>query len=219
MNWWVHDLYADGRYAELISWIFWVLFSITLHELAHGWAAIWQGDNTPIVYQRMTLNPVTHMGAWSLIMFALVGIAWGVMPVDPSRFRWKRRGRIVVSGAGPAMNVLLAIIALTGAAAWGVWGPSSNTRLFDNVMVFLVTGGWLNIFLALFNLLPLPPLDGANILAGMSFTFYRWFQSPQVQQIGFFILLAIFMSGIGWLLQAAAQNISLTYVQALMRLL
>lgn len=218
MNWWVHDLYASGQYTVLISWIFWVLLSITLHELAHGWAAIWQGDNTPIVYQRMTLNPVTHMGTWSLIMFALVGIAWGLMPVDPSKFRWKRRGRIVVAGAGPAMNLLIAFVVLTGAAAWGVWGPQSNAKLFDNVLIFLMTGGWLNIFLALFNLLPIPPLDGSDVLSGISFTFYRWFQNPQVQQIGFFIMLAIFMSGIAWIIQAAASNIASEYVGFLVRL-
>lgn len=219
MTWWVADLYSNGQYAVLLSWIFWVLLSITLHELAHAWAAIWQGDNTPIAYQRMTLNPIVHMGAWSLIMFAICGIAWGVMPVDPSRFRWKRRGRIVVAGAGPAMNVLIALVTLTAAAFWLQYGPHGNAKLYDNVLIFLTTGGWLNIFLALFNLLPLPPLDGADVLAGLSFRFYRWFQNPQIQQIGFFILLAIFISGLAWIVQAAAQNASFLYVQAVLRVL
>lgn len=219
MSWWVHELWQAGLYVELVSWIFWVLFSITLHELAHGWAAIWQGDTTPIVQQRMTLNPVVHMGPMSLIMFAVIGIAWGVMPVDPSRFRWKRRGRIVVAGAGPAMNLLLAFITLTAAALWEVYGPRSNVNLDNNVRTFLTTGGWLNLTLAMFNLLPVPPLDGADVLAGISFRFYRWIQNPQMQQIGFFIFLVIFLSGIGGLFFGVAMNMSHAYVDLLTGLL
>jgi len=167
----------------------------------------------------MTLNPIVHMGGYSLIMFAICGIAWGVMPVDPSRFRWKRRGRIVVAGAGPAMNLLIAFVTLTGASLWMNYGPSSNASLYHNVWVFLMTGGWLNVFLAMFNLLPVPPLDGSDILSGLSFTFYRWYQNPQVQQIGFFILLVIFISDIGWLIQAAASHVSTEYVFGLIRML
>lgn len=216
---WIVNLYNAGEYALLLSWAFWVLLSITLHELAHGWAAIWQGDDTPIRYNRMTLNPVVHMGWMSIIIFALFGIAWGLMPVDPSRFRWGRRGRIVVAGAGPAMNVLLAFIALTAAALWLAYGPTANAKLHDNVMIFLTTGGWLNLALALFNLLPIPPLDGASILAGMSLTFYRWMHNPNFQQIGFFIFLAIFMSGIGGLMFSGAQSIGGAYVGFILGLL
>jgi hypothetical protein len=74
-DWWVLSAYKFGGAALLVSWIFWVIFSITMHELAHGWAALWQGDDTPRRYHRMTLNPVVHMGPVSLIMFALLGIA------------------------------------------------------------------------------------------------------------------------------------------------
>lgn len=219
MSWWVYELYAQGEIALLLSWIFWVLLSITLHELGHGWAAIWQGDDTPIRLGRMTLNPVVHMGYMALIMFAICGITWGVMPVDPSRFRWRRKGRIVVWGAGPAMNVLIALVLLTASALWTQYGPTSNTKLYDNVGIFLITGGWLNVFLALFNLLPVPPLDGAGILAGISMRWYRWYNDPQVQQIGTFILIAIFISGIGWILQAAAVKVAHQYTDLLMNLL
>jgi Zn-dependent protease len=219
MHWWVLDHIQAGAYVELISWIFWVLLSITLHELAHGWAAIWQGDDTPIRYQRMTLNPIVHMGGMSLLMFAIIGIAWGVMPVDPSRFRWKRRGRILVSGAGPAMNLLIAFITLTAAALWVMYAPRGKTDLFTNVFIFLMTGGWLNIFLALFNLLPIPPLDGSDILCGLSFRCYRFFQNPQMQQIGMFILLAIFISGVGALVYDVAERLAGEYVLLLVKAL
>ena len=74
MSWWVSNFAQSGHYVELVSWIFWVLLSITLHELAHGWAAIWQGDDTPIRLNRMTANPIAHMGLPSLVVFALCGI-------------------------------------------------------------------------------------------------------------------------------------------------
>ncbi|MCI0364050.1 MAG: site-2 protease family protein [Phycisphaerales bacterium] len=218
MNWWVHQYFQAGEHVRLISQIFWVVFSITLHELAHGWAAIWQGDDTPRRLGRMTMNPLVHMGPWSLLMFALVGIAWGVMPVDPSRFRWRRRGRIVVSFAGPAMNIALALVALTAAAFWINYGPDQEP-LRENVFLFLTTGGWLNIFLAAFNLLPFPPLDGAGILMGFSFRLYQFYQNPQAQMVGMLILIAIFMSDIRSILFVAAMSVGQAYLWAVARLL
>jgi Zn-dependent protease len=213
-GWWVHDLYQQGAYVTLISWVFWVIFSITLHELAHGWAALWQGDNTPRAMGHMTANPIVHMGPMSLLMFAVIGIAWGMMPVDPSRFRWKRRGRIVVSGAGPAMNIALALVALTLAALWTRYGPINSDPLFGNVQTFLITGGWINVFLAVFNMLPVPPLDGASVLAGFSLRFYQLMNNPQAMMISMFILMAIFLSGVGGLLFEVARRASAAYVGA-----
>ncbi len=69
-----------------------VIFSITFHELAHGWAAMSQGDNTPQQTGHLTLNPVVHMGKESLIFLCLMGIAWGQMPVNPSKFRSGKLG-------------------------------------------------------------------------------------------------------------------------------
>jgi Zn-dependent protease len=196
MSWWVHEFYQSGRIVELISQVFWVIFSITLHELAHGWAALWQGDDTPRRLGRMTMNPIVHMGPWSLLMFALVGIAWGVMPTDSSRYRWRRRGRFIVAGAGPAMNLALAFVSLTLLVLWLWIGPQGG-NLYRNLAVFLWMGGWLNILLAVFNLMPVPPLDGANVLSGLSFRCYRFFQNPQVQMIGLFLLLALMISEAG----------------------
>jgi Zn-dependent protease len=215
-GWWVHEYFHTGGAALLVSWIFWVICSITLHELAHGWAALWQGDDTPRTQQRLTINPLVHMGPMSLLMFALVGIAWGVMPVDPSRFRWRRRGRIVVAGAGPAMNIAIALITLTAAALWLQYGVDRQP-LKENIFLFFITGGWLNIVLAAFNLLPIPPLDGSSILMGLSFRFYNLFQQPQIQMIGFFIMVVILMSGGGGLIFSAAGGVARAYVFGLAR--
>jgi Zn-dependent protease len=210
MGWWVADLYNGGQRVLLVSWIFWVIFSITLHELAHGWAALWQGDDTPRRLNRMTLNPLVHMGPFSLLVFAIIGIAWGVMPTDPSRYRWRRRGRIVVAGAGPAMNILLAFLALTLAGVWLRYGPQADP-LQQNVWVFLVAGGWLNLILAGLNLLPVPPLDGSSILAGLSWRYYRLMHHPQAGMVGMLLIVAIFFSGIGDVLFVAAMDLGAAY--------
>lgn len=213
-GWWLQDYYAIGGLALVVSWAFWVIFSITLHELAHGWAAIWQGDDTPIRLQRMTMNPLVHMGGMSLLMFVVIGIAWGAMPVDPSKFRWGRRGNAVVAAAGPAMNLLLAFFALTAGALWIHYGPSVEP-LRGNVSQFLMIGGMLNLVLMVFNLLPVPPLDGSQILIGLSFRFYRLFQNPQAMMFGMFVILAIFMSGIGGFLFEGAATLSSRYIAGL----
>jgi Zn-dependent protease len=140
------------------------------------------------------------------------------MPVDPSRFRWRRRGRIVVSGAGPAMNVLLALLSLAALAVWLRYAdPDSDFH--RNLATFLFVGGKLNIVLAVFNLLPVPPLDGADILRGLSFRAYRFYDSEQVRMIGMFIILAIFMSGIGSLIWVTAVRAALSFAVAVAGLL
>jgi Zn-dependent protease len=211
MSWWVHDHYQAGRVVELVSWIFWVILAIVLHELAHGWTALWQGDDTPRRLGRMTINPLVHMGGTSLVVFALIGIAWGVMPTDPSRYRWGRRGRIAVAAAGPAMNLVLGAAALTALAVWLKVGAGGQP-LYRNTAVFLWTGGWLNVVLAGFNLLPVPPLDGSTILSGLSYRAYELYRQPQAAMFGLFILLAIFfVTPIGEYFWLGSQLVALLY--------
>lgn len=218
MNWWVHNLYQAGQTVELVSWIFWVIFSIVLHELAHGWAALWQGDDTPRRSGHMTVNPLVHMGGMSLLIFAVIGIAWGAMPVNPGRFRNRRYGDVLVSLAGPAMNILLSLAALTGMSLWLRFGPTAQP-MRENVATFLWTGGWLNIVLALLNLLPIPPLDGSRILAGLSRKARELYNHPQAQLFGMFVLMAIFFTPIGDIVIGIINVVAGLYVSALGALL
>lgn len=199
MGWWIGDRAQEGRYVELLSWIVWVLLSITLHELAHGWAAIRQGDDTPLRLNRMTVNPFVHMGMNSLIVFALCGIAWGQMPVDRYRFKDGHRGDVYVSAAGPAMNLLIAAACVILLTLWIRLGPQGSD-LARNGAVFLYFGVGLNLILAPFNLLPIPPLDGSRILAGLSPRVRELYERPQAQLFGLFVFIAIFfMTPIGGL--------------------
>jgi Zn-dependent protease len=219
MRWWIGDLYQAGETVVLVSRIFWVIFSICLHELAHGWAAIWQGDDTPRRLGHMTMNPLVHMGPWSLAIFALTGWAWGLMPTDPSKYRWRRRGHIVVAGAGPAMNLLIAFVSLTALVLWWRFADPTNQPRFDNVGKFLWYGGAVNVMLAFLNMLPIPPLDGASVLSGLSFSFYRLIRLPNAMTVGFVLLILILNTPIARELFGAAEAVAIAFVRFMQSLL
>lgn len=169
-----------------------VMISIVLHELAHGYAAIMLGDRTPIEQGRMTGNPLVHMGLFSIAILFIVGIAWGQMPIDPTRLRGKR-GEAIVAFAGPASNLILALLCLSGYAFWvRNFGYAEDD--FPSLMQdLLVTMGWMNIALCLFNLIPLPPLDGAHILANFHQGYAQLVNDPQHQQAFRFGFIIVFL--------------------------
>lgn len=209
-SWWLADLWQLDRVLA-VSWVVWVIGSIVLHELGHGWAALACGDRTPIESGHMTWNPVVHMGPISLLFFALVGIAWGAMPVDPSRFR-PRFGNAIVALAGPAMNLLLALGAVVLLVLWiglagGFWigGVRAPDPLWQNMQTFLLVGIKLNIVLMLFNLLPVPPLDGSRILGDLVPGFGRLFQSDKAVLVAFILFLLLFRFSGSALFEAADQ--------------
>jgi Zn-dependent protease len=200
MNWWVHQAYEDGGFVLVFSWAFWVIASIVLHELSHGWAAIASGDDTPREMGHMTIDPVVHMGWMSLAFFAIAGFAWGLMPTNPARYRHERRGRVLVAAAGPAMNVALAGVAILAGGIW-VWAattgriaPSDSTAA--NVTQFLYIGAFINLVLGVLNLLPVPPLDGAAILAGASRRLDRLYDTPAVRMYGLLVVLVLFFGAV-----------------------
>lgn len=193
-GWWVADALNDpGRGpAYVVSWAVIVIGSIVLHELAHGWAALHLGDTTPRDTGHMTWNPLVHMGPWSLAAFAIIGIAWGAMPVNPSRLRG-RYGDAWVSAAGPAMNIGLALVSFVALVLWIAYA-SVGDPLFSNLQMFFFLGVWLNIVLAVFNMLPVYPLDGGRIAASLSWK-YREFaegENGRWLMLGGFILFFMF---------------------------
>ena len=145
-----------------------VVVSICVHELAHGVTAVRLGDRTPIESGHMTLNPAVHMGLFSIMALLLAGISWGAMPVNPDRLRG-RYGDAIVSVAGPVSNAVLALLALTSLGLWyrfdGILEKGTPT---GNLQYLLLVFGYVSIMLAMFNLIPIPPLDGSRILANFS---------------------------------------------------
>lgn len=200
-GWWVTDVLNSpgGGPMVLISWAFWVIFSICLHELGHGWAAIRHGDRTPIETGHMTWNPLVHMGQMSLLMFAIVGIAWGLMPINPSRMRG-RHAEAAVAAAGPAVNLGLALACSVFAAMVAELMPDNGGPLRQNLWTFFYFGCLLNLVLLIFNLLPVPPLDGSRILGHYWADYRRAVSDPQAQVfflVGF-IAIFLFAGGFIW---------------------
>ncbi len=200
-GWWIADLWQRGDAVLLTSWLFWVVASIVLHELGHGFAAIWEGDTTPQDSGHMTINPIVHMGWFSVIALLIMGIAWGLMPVSPSRFRHGRRGWALVAAAGPLVNLLLSGVCIVACALAIRYGPQQEP-LTGNLWRFLATGAWINIYLMMFNLIPVPPLDGSVILASFSRRADEFFSKPAVAQFGLLaVFLLVFSTNItGWLI-------------------
>jgi Zn-dependent protease len=175
-----------------VSWIFTVVVSVVLHELGHGYAAIRQGDFTPEMTGHMTLDPLVHMGPFSLIALFVAGFAWGAMPVDPTRFKSKY-GEAIVSFAGPAVNVLLAFLALTGLGLWLRLGGPPEGQVATNIVKFLWVFGVANLLLFLLNLLPIPPLDGSRVLGNFSRPFRRISEDPNNQGLFFVLFIGVFL--------------------------
>jgi Zn-dependent protease len=177
-----------------------LVFSITLHELGHAMAAVRQGDDTPRLLGRLTLDPMVQMGPASLIMAALLGMAWGVTPVNPANFR-SRHGDAIVAFAGPLVNLALALISLTVLALLLRGKPEAElvaaTTGRNNLHMFLLVFGSWNMILFVFNMLPIPPLDGATVLGDFVPAFGRLRFIPEAQPwflaalIGAVVLLPI----------------------------
>lgn len=214
-TWWVTStLDSPNGPILLTSWVIWVIGSIVLHELGHGWAALSCGDDTPRLSGHMTWNPLVHMGWMSLIVFALLGIAWGAMPVNPARFRG-RYDDVIVSLAGPMMNVALALACILGCALWipiatGAWfGAAVPSALGYNLEMFLRVGAMLNVTLALFNLLPVPPLDGSRVLLAFFPGLARALMGTELGRLAMVIVFVLIFtggSGVVFSLAARASN-------------
>lgn len=164
-----------------------IIASVCLHELAHGLAAISQGDDTPRKTGHMTLNPVVHMGWYSIIFLCLGGICWGAMPVNPSKFRSPKWGNILVSAAGPLLNLVLGLlfIALIKVSSSH---PLAGILSFE----FLYLGARINLMLFLFNLLPIPPLDGFHVFS----EFFPSLKPLEDSSYGLVALMIIFSTGL-----------------------
>ncbi|MEH1883764.1 MULTISPECIES: site-2 protease family protein [unclassified Nostoc] len=161
-----------------------VIFSITLHELAHGWVAMSQGDNTPQKTGHLTLNPLVHMGKESIIFLCLMGIAWGQMPVNRSNFRSPKLGNILVSAAGPLSNLALGILFIL---VLKFISNQSLTGLFSEEFIYLAAR--INLTLFLFNLLPIPPLDGFHVFSEI----FPQLKPLQYTQFGIFAMMLLFI--------------------------
>ncbi|MBN1485694.1 MAG: site-2 protease family protein [Chloroflexia bacterium] len=179
-----------------------LLLGLTIHEFAHAWSAYRLGDYTPYRAGRVTLNPLAHLDPTGTILmvltiFGMAPIAWGKpVPINPYNMRHPRRDTIITSAAGPFSNLALA---LGVALLWRIIHSLTGATLAPNsgaytLMVILI---YFNVALMVFNLLPLPPLDGFHVLENLAPR--EW--APLINflhQYGMWILFGLLM--VGWLL-------------------
>jgi len=183
-----------------------LLFSLSVHEAAHAWTADRLGDPTARLLGRITLNPAVHADPIGTIVFPLIGLLTNVnfllgwakpVPVNITRLRgnWKRK-YMLIAAAGPASNLVLALIAaLVLRVLPGTTLEPTVDAALAPLIRFLDVAVGLNVLLAVFNMVPVPPLDGGNVVAGL-------LQGPvaemyeRLRPYGFIILYALMFSGI-----------------------
>ncbi len=170
-----------------LTWVVLVMFSICLHEYAHAWVALTQGDDTAASRGYLTMNPLKTMGPLALVFLALVGIAWGQVPVNPQRMR-SSHSRALTAGAGPAANLLLAT------AFFCLFVLFSRFATIQPLPFVAHVGLRANLFLLLFNLLPLPILDGWDLYEFV-IPALRKIPTTTTRQIGLIGLLILLATG------------------------
>lgn len=200
-----------GALFSLLVGIPGVLLAITFHEFAHGYAAYKLGDNTAKNEGRLSLNPLDHLDPIGTLMLLVAGFGWGKpVHVNPTQYTRKismEKGEAIVSFAGPLMNIVLAfILALVYGAIIKFASAEFLLSTVGNIIkLILASAISINVGLGVFNLIPLPPLDGSKII--MPFLPYnakQWFRNNEM--IFYFAFVAIWVTGIASLIIAPPIN-------------
>ena len=185
-----------GSLEDILLRVAAVFLCLTVHETCHGLAALALGDPTAKRAHRLSLNPLRHIDWLGLIMMAAAGFGWAKpVPVNPDYFKKPKQGMALTALAGPVSNFLLAIVLLLMARA--VYVRAMLTGSFsDTWFGFLLSTASLSVGLGLFNLVPIPPLDGSKVAAVLlPDRAYDWLM--RYERFGILVLLAVISVGIG----------------------
>jgi Zn-dependent protease len=182
-----------NQVTQILALVIPILFALTIHELSHGLVALHFGDPTAKNAGRLTLNPLAHLDPIGTLMLFIVHFGWAKpVPVNPAYFKDPKKDMIWVSLAGPVSNIILAF--LTGMIIRIVGMEMSNNFTFNFFKLMLYYSLTINLALAVFNLIPIPPLDGSKILQGLLPPKYDEIMY-NLERYGPFILLGIIMFG------------------------
>ena len=181
----------------LLIWVIPVLFAITVHETAHGWVASKLGDHTARMMGRLTLNPIKHIDPVgtilvpALLYLSSAGFLFGwakPVPINFSALRSPKRDMLWVALAGPGVNLLMAI-------GWLIIVAIANTLNIPFLVLMGGAGIFVNLLLAIFNLLPIPPLDGGRVISSLLPNRLAY-QYDQLEPYGLFILVGLLFLGV-----------------------
>jgi len=193
-----------GLFSRLLDPNYWVLImlalpgmlaGLTFHEYAHAWMANKLGDPTAKMMGRLTLNPLRHLNLIGTLAIVLLGFGWAKpVPISPDNFADRKRGILLVSLAGPASNLILAVV-FTILVRLTSLLPTETSSFLVYIQTVLGLAVFYNLVLALFNLIPIPPLDGSQILFSLiplrNIKLVLW-----LQRYGFIILLLLIFTGV-----------------------
>lgn len=174
-----------------------VLFTaVPVHECAHAWVAEKMGDDTGRQQGRITLNPFAHLTLWGSLMMILVGFGWGKpVSVDPRNFKNPKKGMVLTSLAGPASNFIMAFLAMIVYKVLGILSFVRDNSTMEMVAMVFLYITLINISLAVFNFLPIPPLDGSKIFNAVLPE--KWyFTIMRYENIIFIVLIILVYSGL-----------------------
>ncbi len=204
---------------SIVISVFVLLFAITIHEASHGWAAHKMGDPTAYNLGRVSLNPLAHIDPIGTILFPLILLilkaplfGWAKpVPVNPINLRNPRRDNLWISAAGPASNLAAAAIALAGILLFKTMKPELKSFLgsfllghgflprglypLQGLTLLLFYAVLINTYLAIFNLIPIPPLDGSGVLMGL-LSDEAAQKYERIRPFGFIIVLALIYLGL-----------------------
>lgn len=170
-----------------------IIIGLSFHEFAHAWMSNKLGDPTPKMQGRLTVNPLAHVDLIGFVCLLICGFGWGKpVMIDPRYYKKRRRDELLVSVAGVVMNLLIAIL-FSFPAKWlySAYATSGNT-LFDTMFYICLYIVQINLCLMIFNLIPVPPLDGWGIVTQVvDLEKYRWY--PYVYQYGGWFLLILIL--------------------------
>lgn len=194
----IHNWFGNGwvGIAELLITAFCVFFSLSIHEFAHGYVAYKMGDETAKYMGRLNINPMSHLDPIGALCLFLFGFGWAKpVPINPRNFRTGKfkSGMVWTSLAGPLSNLIVAFIAMLvlNIVSKVTFGTNQiGNTVFNVIVILLYTLISMNIGLAVFNLIPIPPLDGSKILNAV-LPARIYFKIMQYEQYGFIILIIL----------------------------
>jgi len=177
-----------------------ILLSLTVHEYFHGWTANKLGDPTAKLRGRLTLNPIAHLDIMGTILMFLVGFGWAKpVPIDARNFKDPKKDTILVAIAGPLSNLAMAIVAgvlLRYIIPQMMTGQIRSDGVYSIVTILLILTLVYGVALAVFNLIPIPPLDGSRVMYGLLPDKYAYAYS-RIEPYGVLFLFALFIFGGG----------------------